>query len=118
MAGVLGLEPNVGGFLVLFFPALIAHRDAICVAPGEEPAETRSRVEVETLVCPVLPDFHHVELQRKVGGMVLSPHLRISESAGFLKEKPVPCHRTVYVRKNISGEIPVNVNGAIPGEIS
>ena len=118
MTGIFGLKPDVGGFLVLFFPALIAHGDVIGIAPGEEPAETRSRVEVETLVCPVLPDFHHVELQRKVGVMVLFPHLRISESAGFLKEKPVPCRLTVYVRNNVSGEIPVNVNGDIPGGIS
>lgn len=53
----------------------------------------------------------------------MCPHLGICESAGFLKKKPVPCRRTVYVRKNFSGEIPgevpcvgaVSVNGAIPG---
>ena len=53
MAGVFGLEPDVGSLLVLFFPALIAHGDVIGVAFGEEPAETSSRIEVETLVRPV-----------------------------------------------------------------
>ena len=123
MAGVFGLQPDVGGLLVLFFPALIAHGDVIGVAFGEEPSETCSRVEVETLVRPVFPDFHHVELQREVGGMVTCPHLGICESAVLFKKKPVPCRRTVYVRNNFSGEIPrevpcvsaVSVNDAIPG---